>query len=251
MSVRFGSRPVKLPNTAWHIARPESHKETFMSDTRHFAAVDDYINETLVRPDAALDAAQDRADEGGLPPIAVAPNQGKMLHLMARMQGAQRILEIGTLGGYSTIWLARALAEDGSLVTLELDPHHAEVAQANLEAAGVAGRVEIRVGPAIESLRAMIGAGEEPFDFIFIDADKPSTPAYLDASLRLARPGSAIVIDNVVRGGRLADPASTDANVLGVRDAIEAIAANPRLSATAVQTVGSKGLDGFLLLLVD
>lgn len=216
-----------------------------------WGAVDDYLNERLVKEDDALAAALARADAAGLPPIAVAPNQGKMLHLFLRMQGARRVLELGTLGGYSTIWLARALPADGKVVTLELDPHHADVARQNLEEAGVAGRVEVRVGKAIETLRAMIDAGEEPFDFIFIDADKPSTAAYLEAALELARPGTVIMIDNVIRNGRVIDTGSRDPDVIGVREGIEAVASNPRLTATAVQTVGSKGLDGFLLLMVE
>ncbi len=221
-----------------------------MPNTLH-ADVDAYFDVQLVRPDEALNAALARQSAEGLPEIAVTPNQGKLLHLMTRMSGARRILEIGTLGGYSTIWLARALPDDGRLVTLELDPHHAEVARANLEAAGVADRVEIVVGPAAKSLQALIDAREPPFDFIFIDADKPSTATYLDASLKLARPGTTIFIDNVVRNGKLIDATSSDPNVIGVRAAIEAVAANPRLSATGLQTVGSKGLDGFVLLVVD
>jgi predicted O-methyltransferase YrrM len=214
-------------------------------------AVDAYFDELLVRPDDALNAALERQSSEGLPAIAVAPNQGKLIHLFARMSGTKRILEIGTLGGYSTIWLARALPVDGRLVTLELDPHHADVARGNLDAAGLEDRVQIMVGPAADSLQTLINAGEPPFDFIFIDADKPSTAIYLEASLRLARPGTVIVIDNVVRNGKVVDPGSTDPNVIGVRKGIEAVAANPRLSATGVQTVGSKGLDGFVLLIVE
>ena len=221
-----------------------------MSQAVH-TAVDAYFDEMLVRPDDALTNALERQSAEGLPAIAVAPNQGKLIHLFVRMCGAKRILEIGTLGGYSTIWLGRALPDDGRLVTLELDPHHAEVALANLDAAGVADRVQVIVGPAADSLQTLIDAGEPPFDFIFIDADKPSTAIYLEASLQLARPGTVIFIDNVVRNGKVTDPGSTDPNVLGVRKGIEAVAANPRLSATGLQTVGSKGLDGFVLLIVD
>ena len=221
-----------------------------MSDAA-WRAVDDYIGAHLLGQDHALDAVLAANAAGGLAAIDVSAAQGKMLHLLARMAGARRILEVGTLGGYSTIWLARALPEDGRLVTLELDPHHAEVAQSNIAAAGFADRVDVRVGPAIEALHAMIATGEAPFDFIFIDADKPSNVGYLDAALALSRPGATIVVDNVVRGGGVIDASSGDPSVQGTRALFEAIAAEPRLSATAVQTVGDKGWDGFLLALVD
>ena len=210
-------------------------------------AVDDYIVGHLLEPDAALDAALAANAAGGLPAIDVSAAQGKMLHLFAQMAGARRILEVGTLGGYSTIWLARALPEGGRLVTLELEPNHAEVARANIAAAGLADRVDVRTGPAIETLDAMIAVGEGPFDLIFIDADKPSNVAYLRAAIALGRPGTVIVVDNVVRDGGVVDATSTDPSIQGTRALFEAIAAEPGLSATAVQTVGAKKWDGFLL----
>lgn len=222
-----------------------------MSDDKPgWKAVDDYIAGQLLALDPGLEAALVANEAGGLPAIDVAPVQGKLLHLLARMRGARRILEVGTLGGYSTIWLARALPDDGSLVTLEIDPRHAAVARANLARAGVADRCEIRVGAAIETLEAMFAAGEGPFDFVFIDADKPGNPAYLRAALALSGVGTAIVIDNVVREGAVLDAASADRNVQGARALFEAIAAEPRLSATAIQTVGAKNWDGFALALV-
>ncbi|HEY8026448.1 MAG TPA: O-methyltransferase, partial [Burkholderiaceae bacterium] len=184
------------------------------------------------------------------PPHNVAPNQGKLLQLFAQMQNARKILEIGTLGGYSTIWLARALPEGGRLVTLEANPEHAAVARANIARAGLARIVQVRVGKAIETLPLLMEEGAGPFDLIFIDADKPSNPAYLEWSIKLSRPGTVIIGDNVVRNGAVADPASTDANVLGVRCFFDLMAENPRLSATAIQTVGSKGYDGFSLAIV-
>jgi len=210
-------------------------------------AVDDYIVGHLLEPDAALDAALAANAAGGLPAIDVSAAQGKMLHLFAQMAGARRILEVGTLGGYSTIWLARALPEGGRLVTLELEPNHAEVARANIAAAGLADRVDVRTGPAIETLDAMIAVGEGPFDLIFIDADKPSNVAYLRAAIALGRPGTVIVVANVVRDGGVVDAASSDPSIQGTRALFEAIAAEPGLSATAVQTVGAKKWDGFLL----
>jgi predicted O-methyltransferase YrrM len=209
-------------------------------------AVDGYFSGLLVGPDAALDAALEASDAAGLPQIAVSANQGKLLHLLARLRGARRILEIGTLGGYSTIWLARALPADGQLVTLEYDPKHAEVARANIARAGLADRVEVRVGAALDTLPGLEG----PFDLAFIDADKPNNPDYFRAALRLSRPGSVIVVDNVVRGGRVADPDSTDPSVLGTRALAELLAAEPAVDATMVQTVGSKGYDGFALAVV-
>jgi predicted O-methyltransferase YrrM len=212
--------------------------------------VDEYWGGLLVASDAALDAAQSASHEAGLPAISVAANQGKFLGLLAQIQGARRILEIGTLGGYSTIWLARALPPEGRLVTLELDPKHAQVAARNLERAGVAGLVEIRVGRALESLSALKAEGQEPFDFVFIDADKQNIPHYVEWAVKLARPGTVIVVDNVVRGGAVLDEASTDPNVLGVRKLNELLAKTPGVSATAIQTVGSKGYDGFALIRV-
>ena len=212
-----------------------------------WTAVDDYIAGHLLGRDDALESALAANAAGGLPAIDVSAAQGKMLHLLARMAGARRILEVGTLGGYSTIWLARALPRDGRLVTLELEPHHAEVARGNIARAGLAEKVDLRVGPAIESLYAMIAAGEGQFDFIFIDADKPGNVAYLRAAIALGRPGTTIVVDNVVREGGVLDADSDDERIQGTRALFAAVAAEPRLSATAVQTVGAKKWDGFLL----
>ena len=211
------------------------------------AAVDAYIVERLIPADAALGAALAANADAGLPSIGVSAAQGKMLHLFARMVGARRILEVGTLGGYSTIWLALALPDEGRLVTLEIDSHHAAVARANIDRAGVGDRVEIRIGRAIDTLAAMITAGETVFDFVFIDADKPSNVAYLEAVLALVSPGATIVIDNVVRSGAVTDASSADPAVQGTRALFDAVAAEPRLTATAIQTVGAKHWDGFLL----
>lgn len=215
-----------------------------------WSAVDDYIAGHLLGDDPVLDAVLQANATAGLPAIDVSAVQGKMLHLLALGTGARRILEVGTLGGYSTIWLARALPEGGNLLTLELDPHHAEVACANLCRAGMADKVEVRVGPAVEALDAMIAGGEAPFDFIFVDADKEGYPDYLSAAMRLSRPGTMIVFDNVVRAGGILDPNHPDPRVQGTRALFEAMAAEPRLSATAVQTVGAKKWDGFALALV-
>lgn len=216
-----------------------------------WSAVDDYFNETVVAPDQALADALRDSDAAGLRRISVSPSQGKLLQLLARLHGARKILEIGTLGGYSAIWLARALPADGRLVSLEIDPQTAAVARANIERAGLSSRVEVRVGPALDTLPRLVDEGLAPFDFVFIDADKPSNPQYLEWALALARPGAVIVVDNVVRKGAVADAASTDPDVVGVRRCLEMIAANPRLSATAIQTVGGKGYDGFALALVS
>ncbi len=216
-----------------------------------WTAVDDYFNGLLVAADDALEGALRRQEAAGLPHINVAPNQGKLLHLLARIHQARTILEIGTLGGYSTIWLARALPEGGRLVTLEIDPKHAEVAQANLAAAGLAAQVEIRLGVARDTLPTLANDPAVPFDLVFIDADKPSNPLYVEWALKLTRPGSVIVIDNVVRNGGVGDPDSSDPNVHGVWKAIEMLANDPRLDATAVQTVGSKGYDGFTIAIVQ
>jgi len=217
---------------------------------KEWSAVDDYIAGHLLGDDPVLDAVLQANAAAGLPAIDVSAVQGTMLNLLARGMGPRRILEVGTLGGYSTIWLARALPEGGHLVTLELDPHHAEVARANLSTAGLADKVEVRVGPATETLEAMITAGEAPFDFIFVDADKEGYPDYLRAAMRLSRPGTMIVFDNVVREGGILDPEHPDPRVQGTRALFEAMAAEPRLSATAVQTVGAKKWDGFALALV-
>ena len=215
-----------------------------------WAAVDAYVGDRLLGDDPALIAALNANAAGGLPDIDVSPAQGRMLHLFARMCGARRILEIGTLGGYSTIELARALPEGGQLVTLELEPHHAAVARTNLDRAGVGARVEVRTGAAADTLAAMLAAGEGPFDLVFIDADKPSNVTYLHAALALSRPGTTIIVDNVIREGGVLDAGSDDPRVAGTRALFDAVAAEPRLSATAVQTVGVKKWDGFLLAVV-
>jgi predicted O-methyltransferase YrrM len=213
-------------------------------------AVEAYLNENLAPADTALQAALKNNIAAGLPTIDVAPHEGKLLYLLAKMRGASRILEIGTLGGYSTIWLARALPEDGTLLTLELDPKHAEVAKANIAGAGLSSKVEVRLGPALDSLSKLHADGTKPFDFIFIDADKAGYPDYLDWSLRLSQPGTVIVADNVVREGAIIEADSKDPSVQGVRRFFEQVAANPRLEATAIQTVGTKGYDGFALAVV-
>ena len=215
-----------------------------------WTAVDRYITELLVPPDPALDAALQSSAAAGLPAINVAPNQGKFLMLLAQIQGARNILEIGTLGAYSTIWLARALPSDGHLITLEADPKHAEVARANIARAGLAQVVEVRMGPALETLPRLAAEDAGPFDLIFIDADKPSYPDYLLWALKLSRRGTVIVADNVIRDGAVIDPASDDPRVQGMRRFNELLAAEPRVSATEIQTVGSKGYDGFALAIV-
>jgi predicted O-methyltransferase YrrM len=216
-----------------------------------WAAVDEYVEGKLLPADEALESALLASVEAGLPQISVSPTQGKLLNLLALSQRARRILEIGTLGGYSTIWLARALPRDGHLITLEADTRHAEVARENLALAGLAGLTEVRVGRAQETLPHLVWAGAGPFDLIFIDADKPGYPDYLRWSLDLARPGTLIIADNVVRDGAVADPASSDPNVQGVRQFIDLLAAEPRISATVLQTVGSKGYDGFAIAVVE
>jgi predicted O-methyltransferase YrrM len=216
-----------------------------------WVTVDDYLVALLSPSDEALSAALVDSDAAGLPSIAVAPNQAKMLELLAKATGARRILEIGTLGGYSTISLARALPLGGTLITLELEDKHAVVARANIERAGLGDVVTVRVGPATESLQSLVAEKEEAFDFIFIDADKEGYPEYLELSLALAHVGTLIIADNVVRDGEVANPKSTDQRVRGVQHFLELVAADPRVSATAIQTVGSKGYDGFALLLVN
>ena len=221
-----------------------------------WTAVDAYIAERLLPRDSALEAALSASDAAGLPPIAITPNQGKLLELLARIHGAQRILELGTLGGYSTIWLARALPEDGRLVTLERDPGYAEVARANIAHAGLSDAVEIRVGPALERLPELHAEGAGPFDLIFMDADKQNYPGYLDWALKLSRVGTVIVGDNIVRAGAILDPRADDpgfgdgGSTAGVRRFYEMLADESRVSATAIQTVGEKGHDGFALGLV-
>ncbi|MGI8772361.1 MAG: O-methyltransferase [Acidobacteriaceae bacterium] len=212
--------------------------------------VERYFTDLLVAPDPALNAALDASNAAGLPPISVAPNEGKLLQLLARMQRAHTILEIGTLGGYSTVWLARALAPGGRLITLEADAKHADVARANLARAGLAEVVEVRLGPAIETLPQLAAEGRGPFDLIFIDADKESYAEYLGWALKLSRIGTVILADNVVRDGAVVDAGSDDSRVQGVRRFNELLARERRVSATAIQTVGSKGYDGFALALV-
>ena len=215
-----------------------------------WTAVDDYIDSQLVPSDLALDFARQTSEAAGLPQIAVTPSQGKLLHLLARSVGAVNILEIGTLGAYSTIWLARALPDGGRLVTLEADPTHAEVARSNIANAELADRVELREGAALETLPELAAEGLAAFDFIFIDADKENNANYFEWALKLSRPGSMIFIDNVIREGAVADEASDDPMVLGVRRLNEALTKEPRVVATTIQTVGAKGYDGFTLALV-
>ncbi|MDQ1692658.1 MAG: hypothetical protein QOH85_193 [Acidobacteriaceae bacterium] len=215
-----------------------------------WSAVDRYLVEQLIPADPVLESARQANAAAGLPAIDVSPVQGKLLHLLARMQRAERILEMGTLGGYSTIWLARALPPHGRLVTLEFQAKHVEVARQNLERAGLTSKVEMRQGPAATSLEQLHAEGAAPFDMIFVDADKRSNPVYLEWSLRLSRPGTLIVVDNVVRDGAVVDAQSEDADIQGIRRFFEMLSKEPRLSATAIQTVGSKGYDGFVLALV-
>jgi predicted O-methyltransferase YrrM len=213
--------------------------------------VDTYISDLLVEPDPGLEAALRANDEAGLPAIDVSPPQGKLLHLLARIHGARSILEVGTLGAYSTIWLARALPDGGRLITLEVDPDHARVAGGNVDRAGLGDVVDLRVGPALETLPKLLEEGAGPFDLTFIDADKPNTPEYFSWAIRLSRPGSVIVADNVVRDGRLADTDSSDPSVRGNQELHELIAVEPRVTATTIQTVGVKGYDGFTIALVE
>ncbi len=234
-------------------------RSTEPSPQQRWTAVDGYIAEHLLPADAALDAAVADSVAAGLPPISVTPNQGKLLQLLARMQGARKILELGTLGGYSTIWLARALPAGGRLITLEAEPRYAEVAQANIARAGLSELVELRVGPALQTLPELHAEGAGPFDLIFIDADKQNYPGYFEWALRLSRPGTLIVGDNVVRDGAILDPDADDPTVgnegiRGVRRFYELAGAQVEqgsVSATAIQTVGAKGYDGFALVLVE
>lgn len=215
-----------------------------------WTAVDQYIADQLVPADAALKTALETSAAAGLPSINVSPNQGKLLHIFARLVGARAILEIGTLGGYSTIWMARALSPGGRLITLEADARHAELARANIATAGLGHVVEVRVGKALDSLPTLAAEGVAPFDLIFIDADKVNTPSYFTWALTLSRPGALIVVDNVVRKGAVADATTTDADVQGMRRFFEIAAAERRVTATAIQTVGGKGYDGFSVVLV-
>jgi predicted O-methyltransferase YrrM len=213
-------------------------------------AVDAYFTETIVAPDRALEEALAANATAGLPSIDVSAPQGKLIHLLARMTGARRALEIGALGGYSTIWLARALPDEGRLITLELNAKRADIARRNVARAGLGGKVDVRAGAALATLPKIEAEGLGPFDFVFIDADKINNAAYLEWGLRLSRPGTAIVVDNVVRDGAVVDASSADPDVVGVRRMFEAMAREPRLSATAIQTVGAKGWDGFALAIV-
>ena len=220
-------------------------------DQATWTAVDEYLIEKLIGIDASLEAALLANAEAQLPAFDVAPNQGKLLNLLVRMCSAKRVLEIGTLGGYSTIWLARAVPAYGVVVTLEAESKHADVAARNLKQANLDRKVDIRLGPALNTLEQLASEGGPPFDFIFIDADKPNNPAYLEWSLKLSRPGTVIVGDNVIRDGAIVDPNNGDARVRGVRKFFDDISGDRRLTATAVQTVGSKGYDGFTLALVE
>lgn len=215
-----------------------------------WTAVDRYLEEKVVRQDPLLERTLEASAAAGLPAIQVSPSQGKLLYLLARTREAHRILEIGTLGGYSTIWLARALPSEGRLLSLELDPHHAEVARANIAAAGLSKIVEIRVGPALTTLERIQAEGTPPFDLIFIDADKPAYPEYLVRAKKLGRRGTMIVADNVVRRGAVADPMNPDPNVRGVRAFLDRLSADRTLDATVIQTVGSKGHDGLAIALM-
>jgi len=212
--------------------------------------VDQYFAEQLRLSDPVLDAAMQSNAAAELPAIDVAPNQGKFLNLLAQLTHSKKILEIGTLGGYSTIWLARALPNGGRLISLEFSPKHAEVAESNIRRAGLSDRVEIRIGPALDSLPGIESEGLAPFDFIFIDADKPNNPGYLEWAIKLSRPGTLIIVDNVVRDGEVADASSTDPMILGTRKMFDSMSRDLRLSSTALQTVGSKGYDGFALAIV-
>ena len=216
-----------------------------------WASVDGYIQELLVQPDAALDAALADSAAAGLPEISVTPNQGKLLALLVQARSARTVLEVGTLGGYSTIWLARAMGAGGRLISLEADPRHAEVARANIARAELSDVVEVRVGAALDTLPQLAAERIGPFDFAFIDADKSNNPAYFEWALRLSRPGGLIVIDNVVRNGAVLDAASTDPATRGTRRLYEVMAGEPRVSATAVQMVGAKGYDGLAIALVS
>ena len=215
-----------------------------------FSKVDSYLADKLLPEDAPLREALKANAKAELPSIDVSPTQGKLLHLLARMAGAKRILEVGTLGGYSTIWLARALPKDGTLVTLELSPKHAKVAAANIHRAGLSHLVDLRTGPAVESLARLHAEKAAPFDFIFLDADKPNNPVYLDWAVKLSHPGTVIVGDNVIREGAIIDANDSDPSVVGTRLFLEKLGSHPRLDATAIQTVGSKGHDGFALAIV-
>ncbi|MBW4690887.1 MAG: O-methyltransferase [Lyngbya sp. HA4199-MV5] len=216
----------------------------------HWSTVDNYITDLFIPPDLALENTLRSTVAADLPAINVAPNQGKLLHILALSHGVNRILELGTLAGYSTIWLARALPADGKLITLEANPKHAEVAQANIDRAGLTNQVEIRLGAALETLPKLVAEEQEPFDLVFIDADKVNTAEYFSWALKLTRRGSVIITDNVVRKGGVIDANSPDENIQGIRRFNAALALEPRVKATIVQTVGSKGHDGLAIALV-
>lgn len=216
-----------------------------------WTAVDDYIVSSLFEADPVLDAVIATNRKQGLPTIDVSAAQGKLLSLLVRISSARKVLEIGTLGGYSTIWMARGLPADGKVVTLELDPHHAKVARSNFERAGVSEKVDLRVGPALQSLATLGSENAGPFDLIFIDADKPNNPNYLLWAMRLSRPGSVIICDNVVRDGTVLNDDGYDAYVEGARAAFSFIGGEKRLDGTAIQTVGAKGYDGFAIAVVE
>lgn len=216
-----------------------------------WSAVDRYVTDLLLGGDADIEQSLERSAAAGLPPIAVSAPQGRLLWMLARLARARRILEIGTLGGYSAIWLARALPPGGTLVTLELSEHHATVARDNLARAGVGDRAQVLTGPAAESLAALQRESVEPFDLVFIDADKTGYPDYWRASLALSRPGTLIVADNVVREGQVTDASSSDEAVRAVRETLALAAAESRVRATVLQTVGAKGYDGLCLALVE
>lgn len=220
-------------------------------DKALWTSVERYLTDNLVHPDQHLDDAVKANAQAGLPAIDVTPNEGKLFHLFARMQGARRILEVGTLGGYSTIWFARALPPDGKIVTLEIDPKHAGVAADNIDRAGLTPLVDLRIGPALESLAQLHAENAPPFDLIFLDADKQNNPTYLEWAIRLSRPGTVIIGDNVIRDGSILDANDTDPRVTGTRTFLEKLGSHPRLDATAIQTVGSKGHDGFALAIVN
>lgn len=215
-----------------------------------WATIDNLFEQKLLDHDPALDAALENSEKAELPPISVSASHGKMLQLLARIRGASSILELGTLGGYSTIWLARGLSNGGQLVSLEASEKHADVARKNIEHAGLSEKVEIIIGPALDSLPTLVDDDRAPFDLVFIDADKPNNPAYIDWALKLTRPGSVIIVDNVVRGGRIIEPNNDDASVQGTLAVFDLVENEPRLDATAIQTVGAKGYDGMLIALV-
>jgi predicted O-methyltransferase YrrM len=213
-------------------------------------AVDSYVMDALIPSDPILDAILKASNAAGLPAISVSPTQGKLLYLLAKLQGAKRILEIGTLGGYSAVWLARALPADGRLLTIEIDPKNAGIARINFATAQVDKLVDLRIGKALDLLPAIAKESSEPFDLVFIDADKQSTAEYFEWALKLTRPGGVIIVDNVVRGGAVTNPKSDDPSVQGVRRFMKQLASEPRVDATAIQTVGSKGYDGFAIAVV-